>query len=278
MPPALPGPLIASRPVSAAGQLFLEVAVAVAIVALAVVAMRIRRRWGTSMGFVVLLAALFGSGVEVVYNTAADFWYYQPNADALFSTWGRSLPVWALGSYAPFYGGLGMLGWWFLERGATRARIAAYAVGVWVFAVLTEVVLVGIHVYAYYGPQPYQIAGFPVWVSAANAAICTCVAVGAARLSRVTSGPRQWLLIVLGPPLVSSCLIGTTFPMVSVLHAAHPSTVALYAGGAAATALAALLIVVVLGLVPREGLADSLIPEKVSEYAREPAKLTGMPG
>jgi len=260
MPPALPGPLIAARPVSAAGQLFLEIAVAVAIAALIVIAARIRLRWGTSMGFVVLLAALLGSGVEVVYNTAADFWYYRPGAEALFATWGRSLPVWALGSYVPFYGGLGLLGWWLLERGATRARIAAYAVGVWAFAIGTEVVLVGIHVYAYYGPQPYQIGGFPAWVSAANAAICTSMAVGAARLSRVTGGPRQWLLVAVGPPLVSSGLIGTTFPMVVVLHAAHPSTAALYAGGAAATVLAALLTEAVLGLVPRAGLADSLIP------------------
>ena len=279
MPPTLPGPLIAARPVSAAGQFFLEVAVAVTIVALTAVAARIRWRWGTSMGFVVLLAALFGSGVEVVYNTAADFWYYQPDAVALFSTWGRSLPVWALGSYVSFYGGLGMLGWWLLERGATRAGIAAYAVGVWAFAVGTEVVLVGVHVYAYYGPQPYQIAGFPAWVSAANAAICTCVAVGAARLSRVTSGLRQWLLIAVGPPLVSSCLIGTTFPMVCVLHAAHPSTAARYAGGAAATVLAALVIAVVLSLVPRDGLADSLIPgRRGSGTASEPAKLLGMRG
>jgi hypothetical protein len=279
MPPTLPGPLIAGRPVSTGGQLFLEIAVAVAITALVVIAGRVRRRWGTSMGFVVLLAALLGSGVEVVYNTAADFWYYQPNAVALFSTWGRSLPVWALGSYVPFYGGLGMLGWWFLERGATRAGIAAYAVGVWAFAVGTEVVLVGIHVYAYYGPQPYQIAGFPAWVSAANAAICTCMAVGAARLSRVTSGPRQWLLIAVGPPLVSSCLIGTTFPMICVLHAAHPSTAALYASGAAATVLAALVTTLVLGLVPRDGLADTLIPRRrEGGTASDLAKLLGMPG
>jgi len=133
-------------------------------------------------------------------------------------------------------------------------------VGVWAFAVGTEVALIGIHVYTYFGPQPYQIAGFPAWVSAANAAICTSMAVGAARLSRVTSGGRQWLLIAAGPPLVASCLIGTTFPMVCVLHAAHPSTAALYAGGAAATVLAALVIVVVLGLVPRQGLTDSLLP------------------
>jgi len=276
MPPTLPGPLIALRPVSSAGQIFLEVAVAVAIAALVGVAVRIRRRWGTSMGFVVLLATLFGSGVEVVYNTAANFWYYQPHTDALFGTWGRSLPAWALGSYAPFYGGLGLLGWWLIERGATRARIAAYAAGVWVFAVVTEVVLVGIHVYAYYGPQPYRIAGFPIWTAAANAAICTLVAVGAARLSRVTGGPRQWLLIAAGPPLVSSCLIGTTFPMVSVLHTAHPTTLALYIAGAAATVLAALVIVMAVSLIPRDGLADSLIP--VSVAASRPAKLVGMSG
>jgi hypothetical protein len=259
MPPSLPDPVIVSRPVSSAAQVVLEVVVAVAIASLIAVAARIRRRWGTSMGFVVLLSALFGSGVEVVFNTASDFWYYQPGSAALFSTWGRSLPAWALGSYVPFYGGLGLLGWWLLERGARRAALAWFAVGVWAFAAVTEVCLVGIHLYVYYGRQPYQVAGFPIWVSAANAAICVSMAVGAARLARVTSGPRQWLLIAAGPPLVSACLIGTTFPMVSVLHAAHPSQLALYAGGAAATLLAALLITAILGLVPKAGLADSLI-------------------
>jgi hypothetical protein len=274
MPPSLPGPLIVSHPVSSAAQIVLEIVVGAAIVALLVVAYRIRRSWGTSMGFVVLIAALLGSGVEVVYNTASDFWYYAPHADTLFSTWGRGLPMWALGSYVPFYGGLGLLGWWLLERGATRARLAWYAAAIWVFAIITEVALVGIHVYTYYGPQPYQISGFPAWVSAANATICTSVAVGAARLSRVTSGPRQWLLVVLGPPLVASCLIGTTFPMVSVLHASHPSTTALYVGGAAATVLGALVITAVLGLVPRGGLADSLAAS--SEPAREPVRVASL--
>jgi hypothetical protein len=281
MPPSLPGLDIVSRPVGSVGQVVLEVVVAAAIAALVVVAARIRRRWRTSMGFVVLLAALLGSGVEVVYNTASDFWYYQPHADGLFSTWGRTLPAWALGSYVPFYGGLGLLGWWLLERGARRAALAWYAAGVWAFAVATEACLVGIHLYTYYGPQPYQVAGFPAWVSAANSAICTSMAVGAARLARATSGPRQWLLIAGGPPLISGCLIGTTFPMVSVLHGTHPSQLALYIGGAAATLLAALLITTVLGLVPKAGLAGSLIPGAASgsKPGKEPASVSAkVPG
>jgi hypothetical protein len=258
VPVSLPDPAVVSRPVSSAGQLTLEIAVGLTVAVLAVVAVRIRARWHTWMGAVVLLATLLGSGVEVIFNTAADFWYYQPHQVAGVSTWDRSVPLWALGSYVPFYGGLGLLGWLLLEKGATRRRLAAYAVGLWVFAVVTEVGLVGIHVYQYYGPQPYRIGNFPVWISAANAAICTTVAVGAARLSRRLHGPAQWLLVVLGPPVVSAFLLGTTFPMVIALQASDPSTAASYAAGAVSTALAVAVCALVLRLVPVSGLPDSL--------------------
>jgi hypothetical protein len=260
MPAPLPSPAVLTRPVSSAGQTFMEIAVALTIVVVLVVAVRIQRRWKSSMGFVLMLGALVASGVEVVFNTAAQFWYYRPGADALFTTWGRSLPTWALGSYVPFYAGLGMLGWFLLERGATRRQLAGYALGVWAFAILTEVSLVGIHVYQYFGPQPYQIGHFPVWISAANAGICTTFAVAGATVSRSLRGPAQWLVVVAGPPVVSGFLLGTTFPLIAALHADHPSTGLLYVTGAVSTALAATVCAAVLRLVPVAGFADSLLP------------------
>ena len=256
----LPPPGVLTRPVSSAGQLFMEIAVAATIGVALVAAVRIQRRWHTSMGFVLMVAALLASGVEVVFNTAAQFWYYRPGADALFTTWGRSLPTWALGSYVPFYAGLGMIGWFLLERGATRRQMAGFAVAVWAFAIVTEVSLVGIHVYQYFGPQPYRIADFPIWISAANAGICTTFAIGGATVSRALRGSSQWLLVVVGPVVVSGFLIGTTFPIVSALHADHPSTGLLYLTGAVSTLLAAAVTAAVLHLVPAAGFAESLLP------------------
>jgi hypothetical protein len=251
--------------------MFMEIAVALTVVAALIAAARIKRRWHSLMGFVVILAALLASGVEVVFNTAAQFWYYRPGADALFTTWGRSLPTWALASYVPFYAGLGMLGWLLLERGATRRRMAGYAVAVWAFAIVTEVALVGIHVYQYFGTQPYEIARFPIWISAANAGICTSVAVGAALLSRALRGPIQWAVVLAGPAVVSAFLLGTTFPLVSALHSGNPSTTLLYLTGAISTLLAAAVCALVLRLVPAAGLGDSLLPERTAAAAlREP--------
>jgi hypothetical protein len=262
MPSTLPGPDVLNQPVSAAGQTFMEIAVSAAAVAALVAAVRVRRRWQTSMGFVLVLGTLLASGVEVVFNTAAQFWYYRPGTDALFTTWGRSLPTWALGSYVPFYGGLGMIGWFLMERGATRRRMASYTVSVWAFAIVTEMSLVGIHVYQYFGPQPYEIARFPIWISAANAGICTSVAVGTPLLARSLRGPAQWLLVLAGPPVVSAFLIGTTFPAVIELHSDHPSTGLLYLAGALSTVLAAGVCALVLRLVPVNGLPDSLLPDR----------------
>jgi hypothetical protein len=270
MPSTLPPSSVLTHPVSRAGQTFMEIAVSAALVVVLVAAVRIWRRWHTSMGFVLVLGTLLASGVEVVFNSAAQFWYYRPGADALFTTWDRSLPTWALGSYVPFYGGLGMLGWYLLERGATRRQMARYAAAVWAFAILTEVSLVGIHVYQYFGPQPYEIARFPIWISAANAGICTTVAVAAPLLARSLHGPAQWLVVLAGPSLISAYLIGTTFPAVTVLHSEdHPSTGLLYLTGALSSVLAAGVCALALHLVPSDGLPDSLLPERRSPSAHE---------
>ena len=282
--PSLPGGPVYDRAVSSAGQTFLEIAVAVAVVAVLVVSWRIQRRWGTSMGFVAMAGTFLASGVEVVYNSASNFWYYRPGADALFTTWDRSLPTWALVSYTPFYAGLGILGWYLLERGVSRRQMVFYALGVWVFAIVTESSLISLHVYQYYGDQPFRLGNFPAWISSANAMICVAVAVGCARLARVLTGWRQLLGIALGPAVISVGLIGSTFPGVLALHADRPTTAAVYIGAVLADLLGVLLIAATLQLVPRDGLADSLLPARrerpqarVLEFASSGAGSDGGP-
>ncbi|WP_375476306.1 hypothetical protein [uncultured Jatrophihabitans sp.] len=254
----LPAPDIAGHHVNTTSQLLLEIVVAIAILALLVVAECIRRRWHTPMAYVVLAATLLASGVEVVFNTAGELWYYTPGQHGVISTWDRSIPAWALCSYVPFYGGLGLLGWWLIERHATRLQMVGYLVAVWIFAMVTEVSLISLGVYRYYGGQPFSVHGFPTWISMSNAAICVTVGVGAARLSRSLPPARQWMAIVLGPALTSAALIGTQFPEVSALHAGHRSQGLVYAMAAVSVVLALVLGLLVLELVPAAGMPDSL--------------------
>jgi hypothetical protein len=256
----LPGPDLLNRPVNETSQLVLEIGVAVAVAAMVYVGLRLRLRWGTWLGLVIVVATGFASGVELLFNTAANFWYYAPGQHDLYSTWGRQVPVWAAASYIPFYGGLGILGWYLIERGASRLKLALYGLAIYVVFILTEVVLVGIDLYAYYGDQPWQIASFPIWISAANVAICLTISVGASRISRSITDWRVWPLIGFGPVLIAGYLIGSSWPMITALKADHPSTAQLWLSGAASTAIAVACVTAVLGLVPKRGRTDTLLP------------------
>ncbi|WP_236787735.1 hypothetical protein [Amycolatopsis sp. GM8] len=266
----LPGPDIANRPANQTSQLVLEIAVAVAVVLMLYVGVRVRQRWGTWLGLVIVIATGFGSGVELLFNTTANFWYYAPGAHELITSWGRQVPAWAAGSYIPFYGGLGILGWYLIERGASRLTLALYGLAIYVVFIVTEIVLVGIGLYAYYGDQPWQIASFPIWISAANVAICLTIAVGASRISRGITGWRVWPLIGFGPVLIGGYLVGSSWPMITALKGDNPSTAQLWLSGAAATVIAVACVAAILGLVPRRGRTDTLLPrQRVSGDVRQ---------
>lgn len=270
----LPDPDLLNRPVNQTSQLVLEIAVGACVALMIYIGFRVRQRWGTWLGLVIVIATGFGSGVELIFNTAANFWYYSPGQHDMYTTWERQVPFWAAGSYIPFYGGLGILGWYLIERGASRLQMALYGLAIYVVFILTEVVLVGIDLYAYYGDQPWQIASFPMWISAANVAICLTIAVAASRLSRAIRDWRVWPLIGLGPVLIGGYLIGSSFPMIDALKATSPSTAQLWLGGLFATLIAVSCIAGVLGLVPKHGRTDSLLPSRAAEV---PPDLRSLP-
>jgi hypothetical protein len=247
----------AIRPVSSAGQAFASVLVAVALIVLVTIAVRLRKKRGTWIGVILLLSTFVASSLEVTYNAVSNFWYYKPGQTALYSDWGRSFPVWALCSYAAFYGGIGMLAWWLVERGAKRWQMIQLLAVVWLVFVAAEIFFVGIHVYEYYGRQPFRVAGFPIWPSLSNATICLAIGICAARLRVNLRGRREWGLLTLGPLILGAGLVGTTFPTVNALHANHPSSLVLNVSAILTLGMAAAAAWLVLQLVPEDGLGPA---------------------
>ena len=268
MPTTLPIPPV-DTPVSSAGQAIMSIGVAVGLVLIIVAAVRLGRRWRTPAPALMVLGTLFAAFYEPIQNTASHMWYYRPGQVTFFDAFDRSLPVWVFFSYAAFYGGWGMVAWWLTERGSPRSHIVRFVLGVWVFAIVTEIVGTQFDTYEYYGDAPFRVAGFPVWVALSNAAIGTTVGVATARLRRILVGRAQLALLCVGPFTVAVGLVGTGFPTLTALNTPDPSMGLLYGAAIVSMAMAAVMAWGATQLVPVNGLQPAT--EAVPALRGEPA-------
>lgn len=243
-----------SKHVSSTGQVAETVLVAVSLVIIAVAAVRLARRWSTWLPVVMVLATIWAAFFERTFNITANLWYYQPGQVTLYRAFGGGLPIWVFFSYGAFYGGLGLLVWWLVDRGATRRRVAQIAGYLWLAAAITEIVNIHFGTYTYIGKQPFRLFQFPLWIPLTNVAICLAIGVGAARLRPLLTGSRIWAAMFLCPAAIVSGLAATSFPMINALHVDHPHMWLSYLAALASMGLAGTMIWVTTLAVPVEGL------------------------
>lgn len=252
----LPTPPIHTS-VNSAGQVIDTIGVIVGLIIIATAVVRLQRRWRTWAPLVLVLSTLGAAFIEPIFNVASNLWYFKPGQASLYTSFGISQPSWVIFSYAAAYGGLGLLVWSQVEKGATRLQLAKLAGVLWCGFVVLEIVNIRLGTYEYFGPQPFRVAGFPVWIAAANVAICLAIGVGCARLRRVVSGGQIWVLLALGPLAVSAGLVGTEFPTLNVLHTLNPPTWLIYASAVVSTALAVGMGWIACQFIPAGGMVNA---------------------
>jgi hypothetical protein len=274
--PSLPVPP-AHTAVSSAGQVADTTGVVVALVIIAVAAVRLHRRTGSWVPILIPITALGSGFLEPMYNLGSDLWYFQPGQVSMYQSFGFRLPIWVFLSYSAFYGGLGLLLWWLLERGASRAQVWKFLGALWVVAALVEIANINLHTYTYYGPQPFRLDHFPLWIPLSNAAICTVLGVAAAHLGRLLHGAKQLLILVVGPVAIAAGLFGTAFPEATVLHTVNPARWLVYLAAIASMALAFGVAWLAIECVPADGLkpADRLPDGVEAAVAADIAAVVG---
>ena len=252
--PMLPTPPVHTA-VSRTGQGIMTVGVMIGLIVVGLAAVRLRRRWSAWTAVLIPLSTLIAGSMMPMPDAVSNMWYFRPGQMTLWTTYGVSLPLWTYFSYTAFYGGFGLAFWWFVERGATRAQLVRAMGVMWVFAMATEIVGIQLDTYTYYGEQPFRVAGFPIWVSVYNVAICSSIGIASARLRRWL--PTKELIapsLFLAPALIVVGLVGTAFPMLQVTHTPDPATASLYLASLASLTLAATMIYFATRFVPTGGL------------------------
>jgi hypothetical protein len=240
-------------PVNLTGQWILTVAVIVALLIAAYSSVRMGRRMGTWAPSIMLVGSLIAGFIEPMYSVTTHLWYYIPGQWSLYSALGMSHPIWSWLSYGAFYGGLTLVVWWRVERGATRAAVAKLGGILVLVGIATEILCITLGTYEYYGQAAFRVAGFPMWISVANAAIGIVAGVVAARLRPLLSGRDSWAYLALIPVCMTGIQFGTGFLAIDVINTPNPATWLLYLTATISVALAGTAAFVALKLVPATG-------------------------
>lgn len=119
-----------------------------------------------------LLYLLGGGAITSLFEPIVDIlglmYIPEKGADTVFRFFDRGMPLFVVIAYAGYIGGLAYVAYRYLQRGVTPIRV----LGVWgVFAVANigfETPAVLLHVYSYYGNQPLDPWGFPLWWAFVN--------------------------------------------------------------------------------------------------------------
>src|SRR3954453_18823585 len=105
------------------------------------------------------LACTFESGVDIL----GEVYLKEQNAVGTFTIYGRTMPLYICFVYPWYVGGLGYLAYRLFERGiALKGMLVLWAVDC-VVDVFLESPGILLHTYSYYGHQPLNIWGFPLW-------------------------------------------------------------------------------------------------------------------
>jgi hypothetical protein len=182
----------------AAQSVFMAANVLVCIIALGL-AERYRRKYRSSVGFLILLAGALSVFNEPVVDVLGLCWFAARGSTPLFVAWGVTIPAFMLPVYCWYVGGQALLVLMALQQGATIRQIfQMYAVFALV-NILLEVPGLKMGIYAYYGRQPLMLFGFPCWWVICNGLMPIVMAAIVFRLQPFLSGPRRLLIALVGP-------------------------------------------------------------------------------
>jgi hypothetical protein len=131
------------------------------------------RRWMPGERALVF-SALVGGGVASLLEPMVDHLglvFFAPEGQwTMLRLYGRATPWFILPCFVWYTGGQALLTLWLMRKGLTMKRLFAIYGAFVLSNVVMEIPALAAGVYAYYGPQPFEIAGLPLWFQSLNAA------------------------------------------------------------------------------------------------------------
>lgn len=228
----------------------------------------------------VLLYCIAGGAMAAFMEPVVDVlglvYLKENNALGTFTVLDRTMPLYICFVYPWYVGGLGYLAYRLFERGITMRGLFQ----LWLLDCVVDIVLESPGIlagtYSYYGHQPFNIWGFPLWWGFVNPIMPMVAGALIYKIRPHLSGNLQLLALAPLIPMADGLANGATaWPMWIALNQTDVSYVWTYLAGFITLGLA-LYAVWIIGLVvarPQEELAEESIFAKLRALvAREPAR------
>jgi hypothetical protein len=226
---------------SAVGQTIFTIAVTIPWVVLFIVALRIWRRDHTPVPLLFMVGGALCIFFEPIVDVLGMCWFPRLNQWVGLEVFGRPIPLFMWPVYSWFVGGQAFLFWRAFQRGMTRQSLWRW----WLLLMAVNVALespgILMNVYTYYGPQPFNLWGLPLWWLAANATMPIVAAYVVHKLYPDLTGAKVLLIILLVPMADGATNGAISWPVFTALNtqlgfwATYPAAIATFG-------LAALLV------------------------------------
>lgn len=176
--------------------------------------------WGIARRRFLLIALLFGGllagFVESQLDLLSRIWW-AANLPTAYTTFGRPIPLFVPFTYSLVIGGGAFVAYSLCARGATRSDIVRFGVAFSVLEPVFEMLLMTTNFYKYYGPQPIQVFGFPMYWGAINGVGATTAGV-LVYLWRNNLAGRNAVLAVAVIPLSFGMDFAVGWPLFDVMN------------------------------------------------------------
>jgi hypothetical protein len=129
------------------------------------------------------------------------------------------VPLWGLGIYIVFFGGMPYLILQSLHRGVSRRQLWGWVGALVIVDVAVELPVLASGIYSYYGDAPMQIGGFPVYWIVINAVGPLGLAVLLMAAGDTFTGWRALYLVFLPMMFDAAGSVAVGWPIFSALNA-----------------------------------------------------------
>ena len=229
-------------------------------IALAIAVRQIRGGKGPLLLYCIIGGA-FAACMEPVVDVLGLVYLKENNALGTFTVLGRTMPLYICFVYPWYVGGMGYLAYKLFDRGITTKALFQ----LWALDCIVDVFLespgILAHTYLYYGHQPFNIWGFPLWWGFVNPVMPMIAGTLIYKIRPHVAG-NNWKLLAVIPlvPMADGIANGAAgLPMFVSLNQPDVSYFWTYLAGFATLALA-LYCVWIVSLVVARPAAD-LAPE-----------------
>jgi len=126
-------------------------------------AIREIRRGNSPVLLYCIIGGAFAAVLEPIVDVLGLVYLKEHNALGTFTVLGRTMPLYICFVYPWYVGGLGYLTYRLFDRGVSRRTMFGLWAVIGVVDVLLESPGILLHTYSYYGHQPFDFWGFPLW-------------------------------------------------------------------------------------------------------------------